>query len=164
MKCASTPPASSKFMVEEVGLPASDALDVAMGPRMVKILLNLGADPGKFTFFNADYFARMSNLQVSDDSWSANSFRRSANLFPALGIRILAGATLPAPLEEWFDRVGQHYLKMFMITEGTVHMKSCYKTAQKLKKVVRASKRRAANAVRAARRARRRDRSRGGAR
>lgn len=142
-----------KFMVKEVGIPAGEALDVAAGPRMVRILLNLGADPCNFTYFNSEYFVRMPSFKVADDTAGADTFRRSTNLFPALGIRLLAGATLPPRLEEWFNWVGRYSLNLFMTEEGTPHMTSCYTTALKLTQGAKSRRREALVAVRRVKRA-----------
>ncbi|CAM9210616.1 unnamed protein product, partial [Ectocarpus sp. 12 AP-2014] len=45
-----------RYMVKEVGICPSNALDVACGERNVKGLIALGADAGLFTFFNSDSF------------------------------------------------------------------------------------------------------------
>lgn len=120
-----------KFMVNEVGLQPSDALDVALGPRMVKILLSLGADPSRFTFFDSDYFLRVSCMRVSDDSCDAENFRRTVNLYPAMGIRVLRGAKLPTRVEQWFDEVSTTMFSVFMRDQGTMHMVRCHQTLQR---------------------------------
>lgn len=133
----STSTATIKYMVNEVGLKPSDALDVALGPRMVKVLLNLGADAARFTYFESDYFLRRSCMRVADDSRHAENFRRTVNLYPAMGIRVLRGARLPRRVEQWFDTVSATMFSGFMRDYGNVHMILCH---QNFKHQVQAAK------------------------
>lgn len=125
---AHAPAAIVKFMVEDLPLCPSEALDVAAGPRMVKLLLSLGADPGKFTFFKSEFFDRMSFHSVADDSKYAQHFRRSENLFPSLGLRVLAGGVLPTLVREWFDRVTRRWGDKFIREHGSKNMDMCYRS------------------------------------
>lgn len=123
-----TTSATMKYMIKDVGLEASDALDVALGPRMVKILLVLGADPSRFTYFDSDYFRRRHCMRVADDSRDAANFRRTVNLYPAMGIRVLKGAKLPTRVQQWFDTVSTTMLSGFLREHGSLLMILCYRT------------------------------------
>lgn len=125
------PAAIVKYMVQNLKLCPSEALDVAAGPRMVKLLLSLGADPGKFTFFKSDYFQRVGSRYVANDGEYAEVFRRSDNLFPAFGLRIVAGAVLPWPLRDWFDDCAQRLSPRFIREHGSKHMETCYAMCKK---------------------------------
>lgn len=120
------PAAIVKYMVQNLKLCASEALDVAAGPRMVKLLLSLGADASEFTFFKGDCFHR-----VADDRKYSETFRRSENLFPAMGVRVLAGATLPRQLCQWFDYNARKWASKFMREHGSEHMGACYCTCKR---------------------------------
>lgn len=120
------PAAIVKYMVQDLQLCASEALDVAAGPRMVKLLLSLGADASRFTFFDRDYFQR-----IADDRQHAETFRRSENLFPAMGLRVLAGATLPSQLCQWFDYNARKWASKFIREHGSEHMGECYCTCKR---------------------------------
>lgn len=120
------PAAIVKYMVQNLKLCASEALDVAAGPRMVKLLLSLGADASTFTFFKGDYFQR-----VADDRKYSETFRRSENLFPAMALRVLAGATLPPQLCQWFDYNARKWASRFIREHGSEHMGECYRTCKR---------------------------------
>ena len=125
---AHAPAGIVKYMVQNRQLCPSEALDVAAGPRMVKLLLSHGADPGKFTFFKTDFFDMISVPDVADDSRYAQPFRRSENLFPALSLRVLAGGVLPPIVREWVDSVAGKWGAKFIREHGSTNMDMCYRT------------------------------------
>ncbi len=96
-----------RFLVRILGpAAASEALDVAFGERKTRLLLSLGADPGRFTFLCDPAFRRDFNRlgNVNGSGCPAN-FSHPENMFCAIVTRVLAGAVPPAHVRRWINRM-----------------------------------------------------------